>query len=86
MLRKIANYIFENNLKQIRQNQEIPLAVLAERIGVSRQALNAIENQHAYPTLITAYKLAWYFHKNIEDIFYFYVNEVQDPEPQENFL
>jgi putative transcriptional regulator len=79
MLRKIANYAFQNNLQLIRESQQIPLCVLANRIGISRQALSEIEKNNSYPSLVTAAKLAWYFNMKIEEIFQFYVEEVIEP-------
>jgi len=42
---------------------------LAEAIGVIRQSITSIELGMCVPRLETAFKLAKYFKKNIEDIF-----------------
>jgi putative transcriptional regulator len=42
---------------------------LAEALGVTRQTINAIENQRVMPSLCIAFKLAQYFERPIEDVF-----------------
>lgn len=78
MLRKIETFALLNNLHQLRENERIKIAVLADRIGVSRQAIYEIENKKRVPSLLTAFKIAWYFDKNVEEIFKFYVDETTD--------
>ena len=51
---------------------------LAERAGVSRQAINAIENEKYYPSLELALKLGAIFEKPVESIFIIPEN-TQDP-------
>ncbi len=74
MQRTIEGYALFNNVRKIRIQQDFSISVLSERIGVSRQALYEIENERRVPSLLTAYKLAWFFNKPIEDIFRFYVD------------
>lgn len=42
---------------------------LAERIGVSRYAINALENERHEPSLDLAYRIAAAFSVGVEDIF-----------------
>lgn len=42
---------------------------LARRLGVSRQAVNAIEAERHDPSLDLAFKIATVFGKDIEDVF-----------------
>ncbi len=44
MIRKIVSFSLKNNLLMFRRTDGISQSVLAERIGLSRQTLNAIEN------------------------------------------
>jgi len=51
---------------------------LAEKIGVSRQTVIAIENNKYNPSLDLAFKLARLFEKPIEDIFIYEDGEEND--------
>ncbi|WP_287826233.1 helix-turn-helix transcriptional regulator [Clostridium sp.] len=44
---------------------------LGELVGVSRQAINAIETEKFEPSIWLAYDIAKVFHSNIEEIFLF---------------
>jgi putative transcriptional regulator len=44
-------------------------AELAERLGVSRQTVNAIETEKYEPSLTLAFKIARLFEKMLEEIF-----------------
>ncbi|MBT5857671.1 MAG: helix-turn-helix transcriptional regulator, partial [Flavobacteriaceae bacterium] len=44
---------------------------LAELIGISRQAINAIEKEKFDPSLPTAFKMANLFKTSIEELFLF---------------
>jgi putative transcriptional regulator len=44
-------------------------ADLAEKIGVSRQTINAMESNKYVPSTVLALKIARLFFKNVEDIF-----------------
>ena len=66
----------DNKLRVLRAERKWSQAELAERIGVSRQAVNAIENGKHDPSLTLAFILAKTFNQRIEDIF----NPVYDNE------
>ncbi len=58
-----------NRLKVLRAERDWSQAELAGRLGVSRQAVNAIETGKHDPSLPLAFKLARLFDTAIEDIF-----------------
>ena len=53
----------ERAIKNITQQQ------LADKIGVSRQTINAIESNKYVPSTVLALKMAKFFGKNVEAIF-----------------
>ena len=58
-----------NKLKVLRAMQNWSQAELADRLDVSRQAVNAIETGKYDPSLPLAFKLARLFDMPIEEIF-----------------
>ena len=61
----------KNKVKELRKNQKLTQEELAELIGISRQAINAIEKEKFDPSLPTAFKMASLFKTSIENIFKF---------------
>ncbi|MGI5826694.1 MAG: helix-turn-helix transcriptional regulator [Patescibacteria group bacterium] len=59
----------KNNLKVYRAKHNLTQEQLAEKIGVSRQTVNAIESDKYLPSLGLAFKIAKLFQVKIEDIF-----------------
>ncbi|MCC5980910.1 MAG: helix-turn-helix transcriptional regulator [Oceanicaulis sp.] len=59
----------KNRLKVLRAERDWSQADLAERAGVSRQAINAVETGKFDPSLPLAFTLAEVFGLRIEDIF-----------------
>jgi len=59
----------KNLLKDLRAERDWSQADLAERLGVSRQTVNAIETGKYDPSLPLAFKIAKLFGKKIEEIF-----------------
>jgi putative transcriptional regulator len=59
----------ENRLKVLRAMRSWSQAELADRLDVSRQAVNAIETGKYDPSLPLAFKLARLFDMPIEEIF-----------------
>jgi len=59
-----------NQLKSLRAEREWTQADLAERLGVSRQTVNAIEKEKFDPSLPIAFRIARLFERPIEDIFH----------------
>ena len=58
-----------NRLKVLRAERDWSQADLAGRLGVSRQAVNAVETGKFDPSLPLAFKLARVFGMSIEEIF-----------------
>ena len=61
----------KNRVKELRKNKKLTPEKLAELIGISRQAINAIEKEKFDPSLPTAFKMASLFKTTIEDLFIF---------------
>lgn len=59
----------KNRLRVLRAEQKISQADLAEQTGVTRQTINAIENDKYDPSLSLAYKISDLFNKPVEEIF-----------------
>jgi putative transcriptional regulator len=59
----------KNRLRVLRAEREWSQAELAERLGVSRQTVNAIETQRYDASLPLAFRIARLFERRIEDIF-----------------
>jgi putative transcriptional regulator len=58
-----------NRLRVFRAERDWSQAELGGRLGVSRQAVNAIENGKHDPSLPLAFKLSRIFNVKIEEIF-----------------
>ncbi len=61
----------KNKVKELRKKQKLTQEELADLIGVSRQAINAIEKEKFDPSLPTAFKMAKLFKTTIEELFTF---------------
>jgi len=59
----------KNKLRQLRAEHNWSQASLAEKLDVSRQTVNAIENGRYDPSLPLAFKIASVFNLSIEEIF-----------------
>jgi putative transcriptional regulator len=59
----------KNRLKVLRAERDWSQADLADRLGVSRQSVNAIETGKYDPSLPLAFRIAKVFELNIEAIF-----------------
>jgi putative transcriptional regulator len=59
----------KNNIKVQRAIHNLTQQDLAERIGVSRQTINALEAAKYVPSTVLALKLAALFEKSVNDIF-----------------
>lgn len=60
----------KNRLKVLRAENNLTQEDLAQKVGVSRQAINAIETEKYDPSLPLAIKLGRLFGKPVEDIFF----------------
>jgi putative transcriptional regulator len=59
----------KNQLRELRELKEWSQGDLADRLGVSRQTINAIETEKYDPSLPLAFRLARLFRQPIEEIF-----------------
>ena len=59
----------KNTIKVERAIANITQAELAEKIGVSRQTINAIESNRFVPSTVLALKLSRLFSKSVNEIF-----------------
>lgn len=59
----------KNRLRVLRAERRWSQAELAERLGVSRQTINAVETEKYEPSLTLAFKMARLFDSRIEEIF-----------------
>jgi putative transcriptional regulator len=59
----------KNKLRELRAVKEWSQSDLADKLGVSRQTINAIETEKYDPSLPLAFKVARLFKTSIEEIF-----------------
>ena len=59
----------KNRLRDLRADRGWSQGDLAERLGVSRQTVNAIENEKYDPSLPLAFQIARLFRRPIEELF-----------------
>lgn len=59
----------KNRLRELRAAREWSQSDLADKLGVSRQTINAIETEKYDPSLPLAFKVARLFKLKIEDVF-----------------
>ena len=61
----------ENRIREIRKGMGISQEELAKKCGVSRQTVNAIENNKYDPTLSLAFRLAMELQIRVDELFVF---------------
>lgn len=59
-----------NDIKRLRSEENLSQSQLAAALGVSRQTVNAIENDRYDPSLSLVFALARFFTRPIEEIFH----------------
>ena len=60
----------KNNIRELRTERGWSQTELGERLGVSRQTINAIENERYDPSLPLAFLIAKVFALPIEQLFF----------------
>lgn len=65
----------KNKIKVQRAMHDMTQADLAEKIGVSRQTINAMEKNKYVPSTVLALKIAQLFKTPLEEIFFLEGNE-----------
>lgn len=58
-----------NNVRELRQRNEMTQQALAEITGVSRQTIISIESNRYTPSLLLALRIAKSFDLTVEDVF-----------------
>lgn len=61
----------KNRIRELRKELNISQDELAKRCEVSRQTINAIENDKYDPSLSLAFKLAKHLHTTVDRLFTF---------------
>jgi putative transcriptional regulator len=65
-----------NDIRRLRfEHGEMTQQELAEKIGVTRQTVNAIEQGKYSPSLEAAFRIATVFGRPLEDVFHYSANE-----------
>ena len=59
----------ENGIRERRKELGLSQEELAKRCGVTRQTVNAIENNKYDPTLALAFALAWELGLSVDELF-----------------
>jgi putative transcriptional regulator len=59
----------KNRIRELRKSKKLRQEDLAEKLGVSRQTIIAIENNKYDPTLELAMKISEFFEIPVNDIF-----------------
>ncbi|RIN12630.1 helix-turn-helix transcriptional regulator [Staphylococcus warneri] len=59
----------KNRIREYRKQKGISQETLSKELNVSRQTINAIENNKYDPTLILAFKLAKLFDTTVDELF-----------------
>lgn len=65
----MKNNTIKNNLADIRKKQGLTQEELADKLGISRQSIIAIEKGDCSPSLCHAFKIAKFFNMKVEEIF-----------------
>jgi putative transcriptional regulator len=60
----------QNKIRVLRAERKWSQAELAERVSVSRNSINSIENGHFEPSLSLAFAIAHAFESKVEDVFH----------------
>ena len=69
-LRRSMVIDLKNNIRDKRKKQGLSQKELAKKCGVSRQTINAIENNKYDPTLILAFSLARELNTRVDELFF----------------
>lgn len=59
----------QNKIRVLRAERKWSQAELAERVSVSRNSINSIENGHFEPSLSLAFAIAHAFESKVEEVF-----------------
>ncbi|API90743.1 transcriptional regulator [Virgibacillus pantothenticus] len=62
--------MLKNNVKHYRKKKKLTQKELGDNIGVSRQTINSIENEHYSPSISLVLKLAKVLEQPVEELFF----------------
>lgn len=62
--------VIRNKVAELRLKADITQEEMGEKVGVSRQTIIAIEKGNYTPSVLLALKIADFFNKKVEDIFF----------------
>lgn len=66
----LAKAVIRNRIRAMRfEHAEMTQQELAERVGVSRQTINAIESAKYFPSLEVAFRIAREFGRPLDEVF-----------------
>lgn len=68
----------KNKLEEIRKQRNLSQEDIAKALEVSRQTIGSLENGRYNPSIILAFKIAKYFNMNIEDIFIYEEDDLNE--------
>jgi putative transcriptional regulator len=69
----------ENNIRRLRFNaDEMTQQQLADKVGVTRQTIIALESKKYSPTLDLAFRIANAFKVSLEEVFFLESNEMEE--------
>ena len=78
LLYNLHNMNLGNNIRRCRfEKNEMSQEDLANAIGVTRQTIHSIEKVKFIPSTLLAFKIAKFFEKSVEEIFYL-INDQTD--------
>lgn len=60
-----------NNIRALRETQNLTQQDLADQLGVSRQTIISLENGRYNPSIMLAYRISKIFNLSIEEVFLF---------------
>jgi len=67
----MAKWVIRNNVRRLRFNHdEMTQQQLAEKVGVTRQTIVAIEKEKYSPSLELAFRIALAFNVRLEEVFF----------------
>jgi putative transcriptional regulator len=76
----MSKCVITNNIRKLRFNaNEMTQQELADKTGVTRQTIVAIENGKYYPSLELAFRIAMVFNTHVEEVFAFSHEEKSQP-------
>ena len=80
------NNNLSENLKKIRKDNNLSQEQLAEKLGVSRQAISKWESGAAYPEMEKIIQLCDKFDMNIDDLLHRDIREIKGEQTSKNNL